>query len=239
LKESGQTDTPREPGLSRPDEINPTIVAAFFDLDNTVVSTSTGILWYKYLRKKGHASFWGVAKVLFAYLRYRRNTLDIRALAEKEVKRVAGMPEKQMIELCDRWFDDMVKHYIYPRAVEVIDEHKAQGHELAILSAATLYAVNPVKRHLGIEHGLCTRLEVRDERFTGKLVKPYCYGEGKIYWAELFAKESGVSLEDSYFYTDSYSDLPMLEKVGKPRVVNPDRLLEEEAKRRDWPILRF
>lgn len=215
------------------------MTTAFFDLDNTLVSTSTGILWYRYLRKKGHASFFGIAKVLYAYLRYRRNSLDIRSLAEKEVSRVAGMPEKTMIELCDRWFDEMVKEYIYPRAVEVIDEHRAKGHELAILSAATLYAVNPVKKYLGIEHGICTRLVVRDGCFTGKLVEPYCYGEGKIYWAERYAEENGVSLDDCFFYTDSYTDLPMLERVGMPQVVNPDRLLEAEAKKRDWPVVRF
>ncbi len=215
------------------------MTAAFFDLDNTLVRTSTGILWYRYLRKKGHTSTLSLAKVLYAYLRYRRNTLDVKTLAEKEMSRVVGMEEDKMIQLCERWFDEMVKSYIYPRAFDVVNEHKAQGHTLAILSAATIYAVGPVKRHMGIEHGICTKLVVRDGCFTGELVEPYCYGEGKIYWAERFAGENGISLEDSYFYTDSYTDLPMLERVGKPQVVNPDSLLEAEAKKRGWPVARF
>jgi len=215
------------------------MTTAFFDLDNTLVRTSTGVLWYRYLQKKRRVSFLSLAKVLYAYFRYRRNSLDVKALAEREVSRVAGMPEEKMIELCERWFDEMVKHYIYPRAAEVVNEHRSRGHTLAILSAATIYAVNPVKKHMGIEHGICTRLVVRDGCFSGELVEPYCYGEGKIYWAERFADESGISLDDSYFYTDSYTDLPMLERVGRPQVVNPDNLLEAEAKKRGWPIVRF
>ncbi|NQU08330.1 MAG: HAD family hydrolase [Candidatus Abyssubacteria bacterium] len=215
------------------------MTTVFFDLDNTLVSTSTGILWYRYLRKKGHGSILGTAKMLYAYLRYRRNSLDIKTLAESEVKKVAGMPEDQMIDICERWFDEMVKHYIYPRAVEVINEHRSKGHTLAILSAATPYTVNPVKKHLDIEHGICTDLVVRDGRFTGEIVEPYCYGEGKTYWAERFANENGLSLEESYFYTDSFTDMPMLERVGYPKIVNPDKLLEAEASRRGWPILKF
>ncbi len=215
------------------------MTTAFFDLDNTLVSTSTGLLWFRYLRRKGHTSLWEVAKALYAYVLYRRNALDLKSLAEREVKRLAGLPEQTMIDMCERWFDEMVKDYIYPRAIEVVNEHRAKGHRLAILSAATPYVVNPVKEHLGIEHGICTGLVVRDGLFTGELVEPYCYGEGKIYWAERYAEENGISLGDSYFYTDSYTDLPMLEKVGMPRVVNPDKLLEAEAGRRDWPIENF
>lgn len=215
------------------------MTGAFFDLDNTLVSTSTGLLWYKYLRKKGRASLLGVLKVIYSYIRYRNNSLDIKSLAESEVRKVAGMREQDMIDLCNRWFEEMVRHYIYPRAVEVIDEHRAKGHVLAILSAATPYTVDPVKRHLNIEHGLCTRLVIEDERFTGEIMEPYCYGEGKIYHAERFAEKEGLRLEDCYFYTDSYTDLPMMERVGKPIAANPDRMLEAEARKRNWPIVRF
>jgi putative phosphoserine phosphatase/1-acylglycerol-3-phosphate O-acyltransferase len=215
------------------------MTGVFFDLDNTLVSKSTGLLWYKYLRRKGHASLFSIMKIVLAYFRYRRNSLDIKSLAESEVKKVEGMSEEKMIALCERWFDEMVRHYIYPRAVEVIDEHRSKGHVLAILSAATPYTVNPVKRHLGIDHGICTRLVVRDGHFTGEIVEPYCYGKGKIHWATRFAEKHGLRLENCYFYTDSYTDLPMLESVGMPRPVNSDRLLEAEAKKRGWPLTRF
>jgi HAD superfamily hydrolase (TIGR01490 family) len=215
------------------------MTGVFFDLDNTLVTKSTGLLYYKYLRKKGHASVFDTMKALYFWLRYRMNSIDIKALAEREVRKVAGMSENAMIELCERWFQEMVRHYISPRAIEVVNDHRAKGHVLAILSAATAYTVNPVKRHLGIDHGLCTHLVVKDGRFTGELVEPYCYGEGKIYWAERFLNERELSFENCYFYTDSYTDLPMLERVGMPRPVNPDRMLEAVANRRGWPITRF
>ncbi len=215
------------------------MTCVFFDLDNTLVNQSTGLLYYKYLRKKGRASVFDTLKTLYFWIRYRMNSIDIKAVAEREVRKVAGMSERAMVELCDRWFDEMVRFHISPRAVKAVNEHRAQGHMLAILSAATPYTVNPVKRHLKIEHGLCTHLEVQDGRFTGRLVEPYCYGEGKIYWAERFTKENGLSLQDCYFYTDSYTDMPMLERVGMPRPVNPDRRLEAEAHRRGWPITKF
>lgn len=215
------------------------MTGVFFDLDNTLLSTSSGLLWYKYLRKKRRITILSLAKIVLAYVRYRRNSLDVRTLAEKEVQKVAGMSEEEMIAICERWFDEMVKHYIYPRAVDVVNEHRAKGHMLVILSAATPYSVNPVMKHLDIEHGICTKLEIENGLFTGKIVEPYCYGEGKIYWAEQFAKEKGLRFEDCYFYTDSYTDLPMLEKVGMPRPVNSDRLLEAEARKRDWPTMKF
>ncbi len=215
------------------------MTAAFFDLDHTLISRSSGLLWYKYMRKKGHTSVFDMVKAAYAYLRYRRNSLDIKALAEKEMQRVVGVREEAMIELCEQWFDEVVRHYIYPRAIEVVNEHREQGHTLAILSAATKYAVAPVKKYLDIEHGICTHLVVKDGCFTGELVEPYCYGKGKPYWAERFADENNLRLEDCYFYTDSYTDMPMLERVGMPRPVNPDKLLKAEALKRGWPIIQF
>jgi HAD superfamily hydrolase (TIGR01490 family) len=215
------------------------MICAFFDLDNTLISKSSGVLWYQYLRKKGHVSTFGIFKAFYAYLLYRRNSLDIKALAEKEMKKVVGLPEEAMLDMCEKWFDEMVKHYIYPRAVEVVAEHRARGHMLAILSAATTYAVGPVKKHLDIEHDICTHLVVKDGCFTGEIVEPYCYGEGKPYWARKFMKENDLRLEDCYFYTDSYTDMPMLELVGKPMAANPDSLLKAEAEKRGWPIIKF
>jgi HAD superfamily hydrolase (TIGR01490 family) len=215
------------------------MTAAFFDFDHTLISKSSGLLWYRYMRKKGHTSMLDIAKAAYAYLRYRRNSLDIKALAEKEMQKVVGVREEAMIQMCDQWFDEMVKEYLYPRAVEVVNEHRRQGHTLAILSAATQYAIRPVKRYLHIDHDICTRLVVREGCFTGELVEPYCYGEGKPYWAERFAQENDIRLEECFFYTDSYTDMPMLKRVGMPRPVNPDKLLRAEARKRGWQVLQF
>jgi putative phosphoserine phosphatase/1-acylglycerol-3-phosphate O-acyltransferase len=120
-----------------------------------------------------------------------------------------------------------------------VEEHKAQGHLVAILSSTTNYLAGPLAEDLGIEHLLVSQLVVEDGRFTGAAIHPLCYGDGKIYWARRFAEAHGVDLGASYFYTDSASDLPMLEVVGHPQVVNPDLILRREARRRGWPVLQY
>jgi phosphoserine phosphatase len=90
---------------------------------------------------------------------------------------------------------------------------------------------------LDIEHSIATRVEVVDGKFTGRGIKPFCYGRGKLYWAEKFAEEHGIDLAASWFYTDSIVDLPMLEAVGHPVAVNPDPRLRAEAKRRGWLVV--
>ena len=97
----------------------------------------------------------------------------------------------------------------------------------------------PLARRLGIEHMLYTRLEVEDGRFTGRVVEPICFEEGKIYWIREFIEEHGVDLAKSFFYTDSVTDMPLLDMVGHPVVVNPDPLLYRRALRRRWPVRFF
>ena len=92
---------------------------------------------------------------------------------------------------------------------------------------------------LGISSVICTRPEVVDGRFTGRIVEPICHGRGKLYWAQQFCAQEGIDLAKSYFYTDSIRDLPTLEAVGHPRPVNPDRPLLREARQRGWPVQRF
>jgi putative phosphoserine phosphatase/1-acylglycerol-3-phosphate O-acyltransferase len=110
---------------------------------------------------------------------------------------------------------------------------------VAILSSTTNYLADPLAADLGIEHLLVSRMVVRDGVLTGEVQRPLCYGAGKIHWARLFAAEHGVDLAESYFYTDSVTDVPMLELVGHPQVVNPDPLLRRLARRRGWNILQL
>jgi phosphoserine phosphatase len=94
-------------------------------------------------------------------------------------------------------------------------------------------------KYLGVPHVLATRLEVNGGLFTGNYVPPLCFRRGKVFWAEKFAKDLGGNLQDSTFYTDSITDLPLLEAVRDPRVVNPDLKLRAVARKRGWPILNF
>lgn len=216
------------------------ISAAFFDVDYTVLAGNSATLFVKFLRREGRVGIWTLIFTLYHVIRYKLNLLDFERLAEQEVAKVAGESEAEMIETCERWFDEMVVDHIYPRAAELIGEYQDKEVPVVLLSAASVYQVEPLARHLGIEHYLCNRLEV-DEKglFTGKLIKPFCYGEDKILHAEQFARTNSIDLAGSWYYSDSITDLAVLSRFGRPVVVNPDHLLRKEAGRRGWPIVEF
>ena len=109
----------------------------------------------------------------------------------------------------------------------------------AIVSGATKFVVRPLAARLGIRHMLYTRLEVEDGCFTGRVVDPICFEEGKIYWLQQLIEEEGIDLAKSYFYTDSITDRPLLDLVAHPIAVNPDPMLYREAVRRSWPVRFF
>jgi phosphoserine phosphatase len=110
---------------------------------------------------------------------------------------------------------------------------------VVIISNATTYAVAPLARYLGVPHVLATQLEVRQGLFTGNYIEPLCFRHGKVFWAERLAAVLGGEVGRSTFYTDSITDLPLLERVENPRVVNPDPRLRSLAKKRGWPIMEF
>lgn len=209
-------------------------------MDYTLLANNSATLFVKFLRKEGKVGLGALLNTLYWVARYKLNLIDFERLALRETRKLAGQSEAEMIELCDRWFAEMVVHEIYPEARELVEQHRKSGDVLVLLSAATVYLVRPLARHLKIEHYLCNRLEVDAAgKFTGGLVRPLCYGDGKMTLARDFAARQGVELARSYHYTDSITDLPSLLGFGEPRVVNPDPLLKKEARRRGWPVLNF
>jgi len=214
-------------------------IAAFFDVDHTILARASGTLYVKYLHQIGLASRWDIVKSLYWLILYKVNLIDILRVTNEAMKTVQGWPETRLVEICDQWFEVMVKQWIYPEAVELIRKHEREGHEVSILTVATVYLGRPLTAYLALENALCTRLEVKDEILTGRVVEPMCYGAGKIYWAKRFCDEKGVDLSKSYFYTDSITDLDLLELVGHQVAVNPDPLLRREAVKRGWPIFNF
>lgn len=211
--------------------------AAFFDMDRTLVRENTGRLYVKYLRRRRQARLSDLARVSVWVLQYKLGVIDAEKVTRYALRSMAGQREVDHEALCREWFRDMVAPLVSPTAREAVEDFRRRGFVLAILSASSPYATRPLADHLGIDDVICTRLEVSgDGRFTGAPREPLCYGRGKVHWAESFASERGVDLGASYFFTDSASDLPMLLRVGHPRVVNPDPRLRLEAWRRGWPV---
>lgn len=127
-----------------------------------------------------------------------------------------------------------------PTRAATVAWHRNQGHRVVIVSAATPYVVRHVARDLDLDDEyLATRLEVVDGKFTGRVVEPACYGQGKVILTRQYAADHNLDLGQSYFYSDSSSDLPLLEAVGHPVAVNPNRRLGRIAAGRGWPVMKF
>lgn len=212
-------------------------VAAFFDIDGTLIARNSGPLYMRFLRQRGEIRRRDALKTFYFYLRYRLNLLDIDAAVERSSRWIRGRHEDDVAAHCREWYRDMVRQHLVPGMVRRVQEHREQGHVVALLSSTTRYLADPLAEELGIDHLLVSRLVVRDGRFTGEIHRPLCYGPGKLHWARRFAAEQGIDLGSSYFYSDSVTDLPVLEVVGHPRVVNPDPLLRRAASRRGWGVL--
>ena len=212
---------------------------AFFDMDRTVLTDSSGILYMRYLRSHGQVSPRAMLQSMWYAALYKLGLFNYPVVAAKLAQTAADQDEAQTAAVCQHFFDEMLVDYVAEQAVRRIEEHRAQDHVVTIVSASTSYVVAPVAAHLDIEDYLCTRLEVVDGRFTGAIVQPPCYGADKIWHAQQFAQRHDGDLADAYFYSDSLSDLPLLEAVGHPVAVNPDPRLKPLASQRGWPIQYF
>jgi HAD superfamily hydrolase (TIGR01490 family) len=214
-------------------------VGAFFDMDKTLIAENSGSLYMQYRYRRGEIGGLDLLKGIGAYLQYKVGILDIRNWTKNMMVQFRGQSEEALEAEANGWFDEMVAPTIYPDAVEAVRKHEAQGHVVAIVSGATRFVVQPLARKLGIDHMLYTRLEVEDGLFTGRVIEPICFEEGKIYWLQQFIEEHGIDLAKSWFYTDSITDLPLLDLVGHPVAANPDPLLYRAAVKRRWPVRFF
>jgi len=214
-------------------------VGAFFDMDKTLIAENSGSLYMKYRYQRGEIGGWDLVKGLGAYLRYKVGVLDIAAWTKGMMRQFEGQSEAELAAEARAWFDEMVVQTLYPEAERLVKQHQERGDVVVIVSGATRFVVEPLAERLGIEHFLYTRLEVEDGLFTGRVIEPICFEEGKIYWLQQFIEEQDIELAKSWFYTDSVTDLPLLELVGHPVVTNPDPLMYRAARRRHWPIRFF
>ena len=211
-------------------------VGAFFDVDRTIVSCNTGRLFLRDLRSRGEISFFRALRALIWMAKYHLSLIDLQWVATRLAGEMAGKLEREFAETCRRWVEKDVLPLVVPGARDKIERHRAEGHVLAILSTSPNYVTEPLAETLGIDEVMSTRFEVDGGHFTGRLLGPACVGKGKVHWAEDLVARKQLDLAQSWFYTDSYTDMPMLERVGHRVVVNPDPRLKRVAKRRGWPV---
>jgi len=214
-------------------------IGAFFDLDKTLIAENSGSLFMKHRYQRGEVGTLDVILGVGTYLQYKLGVLDIRSWTAGMMMQFKGTAESELERESAEWFERTVYPTLYPEAVELVRAHQQAGHLVAIVSGATRFVVQPLAAKLGIEHMLYTRLEVEEGFFTGRVIEPICFEEGKIYWLQQLIEAEGIDLAKSFFYTDSITDRPLLDLVGHPVATNPDPMLYREARRRAWPVRFF
>ncbi len=213
--------------------------AAFFDLDRTLVRLNTAPLYVRWRVRQKQLGWMDMVRVTWWGMQYFVGVLDAARASERAVSTLEGIDEETFRRECAIWARREVLPHVTERARRAVEEQRERGAVLAVLTTTTRYVAEPVAESLSIDHLLCSRVDVEGGRFTGGVSEPLCYGPGKVDRARTWAQKHGVDLGASVFYTDSVSDLPMLEAVGEPRVINPDPRLRRIALRRGWPIERW
>ncbi len=214
--------------------------AALFDMDRTLVRKETASLYVRYMRRRGVADWRDTARVLWWVAQYTAGVIDAPAVAARALRWFAGTEEKVLIARCEEWFQADVVPHVCDDGRRAVERHRGRGDVIAIVTGASPYSARPLARHLGIEHVVASELEVGpDGRFTGRFIEPLCYGDGKLARARRLAETLGFALEEATFYSDSLTDLPLLEAVRTPIAVNPDMRLARVARRRGWRIERW
>ena len=214
-------------------------IGAFFDLDRTLIKGFSAKEFFQARLLSGRMSAKEIVAQFYGALVFAFGNGNFAGLAAVGAKGVAGVDEGVFIEVGEEVYLKYLADEIYPEARALVAAHMAKGHTVAIVSAATPYQVDPIARDLGIEHVMCTRMEVHKGKFTGRIIEPACWGDGKAFAARDLAERFKLDLSKSFFYTDSAEDLPLLEIVGNPRPMNPDTKLSALAFQNDWPVFRF
>ncbi|KUI46369.1 inhibition of morphological differentiation protein [Mycobacterium sp. GA-1199] len=219
----------------------PVRTAAFFDLDKTVIAKSSTLAFSKPFFEQGLMNRRAVLKSTYAQFVFLMSGADhdqMDRMRAYVTNMCAGWDVEQVKSIVGETLHDVVTPLVFAEAAELIADHKLCGRDVVMVSASGEEIVAPIARALGATHAMATRMVVEDGKYTGEIAF-YCYGEGKVAAIRELAAREGYALEHCYAYSDSITDLPMLETVGHPNVVNPDRALRKEAAARGWPVLDF
>jgi HAD superfamily hydrolase (TIGR01490 family) len=219
----------------------PPRTAAFFDLDKTVIAKSSTLAFSKPFFAQGLLNRRTVLKSSYAQFVFLMSGADYDQMDRMRsyvTSMCTGWDVEQVKSVVEETLHEIVSPLVFAEAATLITDHKLCGRDVVIVSASGEEVVAPIARALGATHAMATRMVVEDGKYTGDIAF-YCFGEGKAEAIRELAAREGYLLEHCYAYSDSMTDLPMLELVGHPAVVNPDRNFRKEAVARNWPVLTF
>jgi HAD superfamily hydrolase (TIGR01490 family) len=215
--------------------------AAFFDLDKTILAKSSSFAFAWPFYRNGLIGRTDVVRSAYAQFVYMASGADhdqMERMRAYMAELVTGWEVQTVQDIVAQTLDQIVDPIVYQEALDLIAMHKEAGRDVIIISTSGTDVVEPIGARLGADLTIGTQVAVEDGRYTGEILF-YAYGEGKAEAMLALAAENGYDLESSFAYTDSQTDLPMLELVGNPVAVNPDAHLRRIASDRDWPIMDF
>lgn len=211
---------------------------AIFDLDNTLLADDSDYLWGQFLIEQGIVD--GAAyerdNQQF-YDDYRAGTLDIQEFLTFMLRPLAEHPLEQLLTWRAQFIEDKIRPILLPKAMELLARHRMAGDTLLIITATNRFLTAPIAELLEVPHLLATEVEFTAGRYTGRPIGIPCFQHGKVERLSAWLAETGHNLDESWFYSDSHNDLPLLGQVSYPVAVDPDATLAEHAQERGWPII--
>lgn len=211
---------------------------AIFDLDNTLIGGDSDCLWGDFLSeqgyidsdayKKGHERF---------YEQYTAGTMDIYEFLEFQLKVLADNDRVQLEEWRKRFIEEKIKPIMLTKAIDLINDHRNKNHELLIITATNRFITELIAKEFKIESLIACEPEMIDGQYTGKVSGTPSFNEGKVTRLYEWLEKRGQELEESWFYSDSHNDIPLLKKVDHAIAVDADEILIDEAKKQGWPVI--
>ncbi len=217
-----------------------TAIAAFFDFDQTLLEVESGHMGIRMLQEQKRLPLGYFLKVWIANLFYQRQLLSEAGMARVLLTYYRRRRLAEFEATAEDFYRIYLKPHLAPRIMGRLEDHRREGHWLVLISGSVRYMLDPVVRDLRFDRLFCTDLEIGHRGLlTGRSKGPICVDKAKEDYARKFAVEENIDLAASYAYGNHPADLPMLEAVGHPHVVEPTRALARIAARRSWPVLSF
>ncbi len=211
---------------------------AIFDLDNTLLNGDSDYLWGQFLVDQGivDREYYESTNAGF-YADYRQGTLNIYEFLNFALAPLAAHELKQLHKWRDQFIEEKIKPIMLSAATELVDRHRDSGDTLLVITATNKFVTELIVGLYGIDNLLATVPEMIEGRYTGRVDGIPCFQDGKVKQLHAWLDETGLTLHDTWFYSDSINDLPLLEKVNNPIAVDPDEALEGVAREKHWPVI--
>ncbi len=212
---------------------------SFFDLDHTLLSVDTDVTWKEFLVEEGIAPTDALERAQRFFDQYMAGKLDREAFLKFQLEEFVGKTPEEMRILTEKHCETKVRPALRKDALAVLNDRLNSDRIVALLTAAELPIVEPIAEMLGVEH-ICTHeLEMKDGKFKGEIVLPFCGSEGKIFYGEAFCKQHNTTLKECEYFGDSLSDQYILDAVGTPVAVNPGEALQKIVKEKGWQVVSW